>query len=145
MADDAGGDGAGADERTQLCCGRSTRRPCAPPALSSGAKRPLRLRHAHRTGAPFAHGGADSEERAAPVAAARMGRLTTIRHGAAVMAGLPSGAIGGAMAGTPPDRGAGALVTPHRPAGSAGPRTTRRVGTIVAARMAPADFARASA
>eukprot|EP00962_Isochrysis_galbana_P029133 scaffold9285_cov121-Isochrysis_galbana.AAC.1 len=33
----------------------------------------------------------------------------------AVVEGLPSGAIGGAMAGTPPDRGAGARVTPHRP------------------------------
>eukprot|EP00962_Isochrysis_galbana_P016634 scaffold4766_cov115-Isochrysis_galbana.AAC.5 len=37
------------------------------------------------------------------------------------------------------------LVTPHRPEGSAGPRTTRRVGTLVAARMAPADLARAGA
>eukprot|EP00962_Isochrysis_galbana_P003684 scaffold1044_cov120-Isochrysis_galbana.AAC.25 len=64
---------------------------------------------------------------------------------AAVVAGLPSGAIGGAMAGTPPDRGAGARVTPHRPSGSAGPRTTRRGGTLVAARMAPADRARAGA
>eukprot|EP00962_Isochrysis_galbana_P020452 scaffold5975_cov112-Isochrysis_galbana.AAC.5 len=51
------------------------------------------------------------------------------------------------MAGTPPDRGAGGLVTPHRPSGSAGPGTTRRSrgGTLVADRMAPADFARAGA
>eukprot|EP00962_Isochrysis_galbana_P021396 scaffold6313_cov113-Isochrysis_galbana.AAC.5 len=48
-------------------------------------------------------------------------------------------------AGTPPDRGAGARVTPRRPSGSAGPRTTRRGGTLVAARMAPADCARAGA
>eukprot|EP00962_Isochrysis_galbana_P010380 scaffold2866_cov148-Isochrysis_galbana.AAC.20 len=44
------------------------------------------------------------------------------------------------MAGTPPDRGDGALVTPFWPTGSAGPGTTRRVGTLVAARMAPADL-----
>eukprot|EP00962_Isochrysis_galbana_P010058 scaffold2791_cov119-Isochrysis_galbana.AAC.1 len=46
--------------------------------------------------------------RALPDAAASEGRFTTIMPEAAVEAGLPSGAIGGAMAGTPPDRGAGA-------------------------------------
>eukprot|EP00962_Isochrysis_galbana_P042918 scaffold16167_cov115-Isochrysis_galbana.AAC.1 len=87
------------------------------------------------------HGGA----RASPDAAARKGRLTTIMPEAAVVAGLPSGAVGAMAAGTPPDRGAGARVTPRRPSGSAGPRTTRRGGTLVAVRMAPADCARAGA
>eukprot|EP00962_Isochrysis_galbana_P008308 scaffold2278_cov124-Isochrysis_galbana.AAC.1 len=95
--------------------------------------------------APCTRGGAASRERAAPVAAASMGRLTTIRQGAAMRAGLPSGASRGAMAGTPPDRGDGALVTPNRPTGSAGPGKTHGVGTLVAARMAPADCARAGA
>eukprot|EP00962_Isochrysis_galbana_P006444 scaffold1734_cov113-Isochrysis_galbana.AAC.11 len=74
---------------------------------SPSDKRQGTLRHPT---APFARGGAGAEERAMPVAAARMGRLTTIKPGAAAVAGLPSGAIGGAMAGTPPNRGNGARI-----------------------------------
>eukprot|EP00962_Isochrysis_galbana_P003685 scaffold1044_cov120-Isochrysis_galbana.AAC.26 len=61
-----------------------------------------------------------AEGRAMPITAVRMGRLTTITPGAAVAVGLPSGAIGGAMAGTPPNRGSGALAT-IAPAGPAAP------------------------
>eukprot|EP00962_Isochrysis_galbana_P058640 scaffold31808_cov94-Isochrysis_galbana.AAC.1 len=109
-----------------------------PPRRSTGAR---------LTNAPAdpADPQAPGSGRASPVAAAAKGRFTTTMPEAAEEAGLPIGAIGGAMAGTPPDRGAGALVTPHRPSGSAGPGTTRRGGTLVADRMAPADFSRAGA
>eukprot|EP00962_Isochrysis_galbana_P029134 scaffold9285_cov121-Isochrysis_galbana.AAC.2 len=43
-----------------------------------------------------------AEGRAMPVTTVRVGRLTTIKPGTAAEAGLPSGAVGGAMAGTPP-------------------------------------------
>eukprot|EP00962_Isochrysis_galbana_P014078 scaffold4012_cov109-Isochrysis_galbana.AAC.6 len=83
-----------------------------PPNRGNGA----RVSSHHRAGWPsrsvvgaWRRGGAH----ASPIAAAKKGRLTTIMPDAAVVAGLPSGAIGGAMAGTPPDRGAGAPVSGH--------------------------------
>eukprot|EP00962_Isochrysis_galbana_P029556 scaffold9455_cov130-Isochrysis_galbana.AAC.4 len=61
-----------------------------------------------------------------------MGRLTTIKPGAAAVEGLTTverGAIGVAMAGTPPDRGTGARVTialagPTAPKAHGGARAT---------------------
>eukprot|EP00962_Isochrysis_galbana_P027235 scaffold8542_cov119-Isochrysis_galbana.AAC.1 len=72
--------------------------------------------------APFARKSAGAEGRAVPVTTVRMGRLTTITPGTAAVVGLPSGAIGGAMAGTPPSRGNGALAA-IAPAGPAAPKT----------------------
>eukprot|EP00962_Isochrysis_galbana_P052955 scaffold24405_cov73-Isochrysis_galbana.AAC.1 len=52
--------------------------------------------------APFTRRSAGAKGRAMPDTTVKEGRLTTIKPGTAAVAGLPSGADGGAMAGTPP-------------------------------------------